>query len=295
MPPDGSGTAETDASSGAGRSLVSGKLDLEFAADADGRTYVRRQFAGYPFHVCRALFQDRDHPSLATLYVQSCSGGIYEDDRLDLMLGTARGAEAHVSTQAATVVHSMPSGSATQRVRIQCEGGSYLEYLPDPQILFPDSRFRSEVVVSLGRDAVALASDSFLCHDPSGRDGKFASYFSEIVVEDETGKALAIDRMKVDGQAFRDSCPGISGCFAAQGTMIVAGLDFSASAVAGELHKVRLDRDVAAIGCSRLPTSAGLLVRVLAADGAALKLALHQVWCAARLALKGSRPVERRK
>ena len=143
-------------------------------------------------------------PGLATLYVQSCSGGIYEDDRLDLTLATAQGAEAHVSTQAATVVHSMPSGSATQRVRIQCEGGSYLEYLPDPQILFPGSRCRSEIAVRLGGDAVALVSDSFLTHDPSGRDGKFASYFSEIVVEDETGKALAIDRLKVDGQAFRE-------------------------------------------------------------------------------------------
>ena len=123
----------------------------------------------------------------------------------------------------------------------------------------------------------------------------FAAYFSEIVIENETGKALAIDRLKVDGRAFRDSCPGISGRFAAQGTMIVAGLNIAASAVAGELQKVRLDRDVAMIGGSQLPNSAGLLVRVLAADGAALKLALHQVWCAARLALKGSLPVERRK
>ena len=39
----------------------------------------------------------------------------------------------------------------------------------------------------------------------------FSAYFSEIVIEDETGKALAIDRLKIDGQAFRDSCPGTSG------------------------------------------------------------------------------------
>ena len=274
---------------------MSGRLELAFAADADRRSYLQRQYASYPFHVCRVHYHDKDHPGLATLYVQSCSGGVYEDDRLDLTLATAEGAEAYVSTQAATVVHSMPSGSASQRVRIQCEAGSYLEYLPDPQILFPGSRCRSEIAVRLGGDAVALVSDSFLTHDPAGRDEMFSAYFSEIVVEDETGKALAIDRLKVDGLAFRDSCPGISGRFKAQGTMILAGLNFSASAVAGELHKVRLDRDVAAIGCSQLPNSAGLLVRVLAADGAALKLALHRVWCAARLALKGSLPVERRK
>ena len=274
---------------------MSGRLDLAFAADADGRSYLRRQYASYPFHVCRALYQDRDHPGLATLYVQSCSGGIYEDDRLDVTLAAAQGAEAYVSTQAATVVHSMPSGSASQRVRINCETGSYLEYLPDPQILFPGSRCHSEIAVRLGGDAVALASDSFLTHDPAGRDDMFSAYFSEIVVEDETGKALAIDRLKVDGHAFRDSRPGISGRFKAQGTMIVAGLVFPMSGVAAELHKIRLDRDAAVIGCSLLPNSAGLLVRVLAADGAALKFALHQAWCAARLALKGSVPQERRK
>jgi len=280
---------------GAARSLVSSRLDLGFAVDADGRSYVRRQYASYPFHVCRAHYHDKDHPGLATLYVQSCSGGISEDDRLDVTLAAARGAEAYVSTQAATVVHSMPSGSASQRVRIECEGGSFLEYLPDPQILFPGSRCRSEIAVRLSGDAVALVSDSFLTHDPAGRDNIFAAYFSEIAVEDETGKALAIDRLKVNGEAFRDSCPGISGRFKAQGTMIVAGLEFPVSGVAAELHKIRLDRDMAVIGCSLLPNAVGNLVRVLAADGAALKLALHQAWCAARLALKGSRPVERRK
>ena len=280
---------------GAARSLVSGKLDLAFAADADGRSYLHRQYASYPFHVCRVHYHDNDHPGLATLYLQSCSGGIYEDDRLELTLSTAQDAEAYVSTQAATVVHSMPSGSACQRVRVACEGGSYLEYLPDPQILFPGSRCRSEIAVRLSGDAVALVSDSFLTHDPAGRDEMFSAYFSEIVVEDETGKSLAIDRLKVNGEAFRDSCPGISGRYKAQGTMIVAGLDFPMSGVAAELHKIRLDRDVAVIGCSLLPNSAGVLVRVLAADGAALKLALHQAWCAARLALKGSVPQERRK
>jgi urease accessory protein len=274
---------------------VSGRLDLAFAADGDSRTYLQRQYASYPFHVCRVHYHDKDHPGLATLYVQSCSGGIYEDDRLDLTLSTAQGAEAYVSTQAATVVHSMPAGSALQRVRIQCEGGSYLEYLPDPQILFPGSRCRSEIAVRLSGDAVALVSDSFLTHDPAGRDGIFSAYFSEIIIEDETGKPLAIDRLKINGPAFRDSCPGASGSFAAQGTMIIAGLDFASRAVADEVQKIKLDRDEAVIGSSQLPKSAGILVRVLTKDGSSLRRVLHMAWCAARFSLKGSLPAPRRK
>jgi urease accessory protein len=77
--------------------------------------------------------------------------------------------------------------------------------------------------------------------------------------------------------------------------MIVAGLDLPSGEIADALSRIELDHDEAVIGFSQLPNSAGVLVRVLAVDGAALKLALHQAWCAARLASKGSVPVERRK
>jgi urease accessory protein UreH len=123
----------------------------------------------------------------------------------------------------------------------------------------------------------------------------FSAYFSEIVIEDEAGNGLAIDRLKVDSQAFRDSCPGISGRFKAQGTLIVAGLDFASRAINDEFRRLQLDRHEAVIGSSQLPKSAGILVRVLAADGAALKRAMHMIWCATRFSLKGSLPTARRK
>jgi urease accessory protein len=277
------------------RKFVSGRLDLSFAADADRRTFLRRQYASYPFHVCRAQYQDENRPGLATLYIQSCSGGIYEDDRLDLSLALASLAEAHVSTQSATVVHTMPAGSASQSVRIQCEPGSYLEYLPDPQILFPDSRCNSEICVRLGGNAVALVSDAFLQHDPAGQDGTFDAYRSAIVIENAAGATLAIDRLKVDGEAFRDDCPGVARSFVAQGMLIVAGLEIPWRELLGEVRTIKPDRTAATIGASQLPNSAGVLIRVLAADGAALKQVLHEVWCAARTVLKGTRPAARRK
>jgi urease accessory protein len=271
-------------------------LDLEFAADADGRTYLKRQYARYPFPVCRLQYQDRDLPDLATLYLQSCSGGIYEDDRLDLRLAMGEGAKAHVSTQAATVVHSMPAGSAEQRMRIACAPGSYLEYLPDPQILFPGSSCRSRVSVGLSGDGIAVVSDSFLQHDPNGSGGTFTAYLSEIVIEDADGAALAIDRLNIDGLAFQSGRPGISGAYAAQGTMIVAGLDLPAAAILAALRAIGRDGDAeAAVGASQLPNSAGVLVRVLAADGVALRRAMHLAWSAVRSALTGAAPAERRK
>jgi hypothetical protein len=77
--------------------------------------------------------------------------------------------------------------------------------------------------------------------------------------------------------------------------LIVAGLDFASRAVAGELQKIKLDRHEAVIGSSQLPKSAGILVRLMAIDGAALKRAMHMIWCATRFSLKGSLPAARRK
>jgi urease accessory protein len=189
----------------------------------------------------------------------------------------------------------MPAGHAEQSVRLRSGAGSYLEYLPDPQILFPGSRCRSTIGVALGDDGIALVSDSFLQHDPAGKDGSFSAYRGEIVIETADGEVLAIDRLEVDGGAFQKKQPGVSGAFVAQGTLIVAGRDVPMAAVAGGLRTISFDQSEAAIGASQLPNSAGMLVRVLAADGTALKRAMHLAWCAVRLALKGSSPAERRK
>jgi urease accessory protein len=190
----------------------------------------------------------------------------------------------------------MPAGSAEQRMRIVCAPGSYLEYLPDPQILFPGSSCRSLVSVGLSGDGIAVVSDSFLQHDPNGSGGTFAAYFSEIVIEDADGAVLAIDRLNIDGLAFQSGRAGISGAYAAQGTMIVAGLDLPVPAILAALRAVGRDGDAeAAIGASQLPNSAGVLARVLAADGAALRRAMHRAWSAVRSALTGAAPAERRK
>src|SRR6185369_1487808 len=62
------------------------QAELEFARDANGATYVHRQRVGYPFHVGRSLKMPGDPPGMPTLYLQSCSGGIFEGDDLRLRI-----------------------------------------------------------------------------------------------------------------------------------------------------------------------------------------------------------------
>ena len=245
------GPLVVEPATGAGRKPLSSRLELEFAADADGRTYLRRQYAGYPFHVCRAQFQDDELLELATLYIQSCSGGIYEDDRFSLRLVMSEDAQAHVTTQAATIVHNMPRGFAEQRLRIECGAGSYLEYLPDPQILFPGSTCRSAINVRLAENAVALVSDAFLQHDPAGEGETFDTFLGEVAIEGPDERILSVDRLQIDGRSIKERLPGVFGPFAAQGTLMAAGLGLPESAILNGLRSIDLPRGQAAMGFSR--------------------------------------------
>jgi urease accessory protein len=199
-----------------------------------------------------------------------------------------------VTTQSATVVHSMPKGTARQHVSVTAGEGSHVEYVPDPQVLFPDSRLRSTVHVRLASGATAIVADAFLRHDPGQDGGVFSSYASEIVIGGSKGETLAIDRLAIGGSLFASGHPGISGRFRAQATLIVARQDGIPQAVSEALEQVRCG-DSGAIGISRLPNSAGTMVRMLAADGASLREILLACWAAARFALKGAYPAERRK
>lgn len=271
------------------------QLSVEFATDPSGRTYLHRQFAAYPFHVCRPLYLDAGSPGLSTLYIQSCSGGLYEHERLSASIVAAPRTEAHVTTQAPTVVHSMRNGSADQDVVLEAQDGAYLEYLPDPQILFPGSRCVSVIKARVAETATVLMWDSFLNHDPDGLGRFYAGYTSVVEVLDLGGKLLAVDRLKLAPALAPLYAIGTNGAFNVQGTIIVASRDARLEEIVGALRQLDMPYALATSGVSRLPNTAGLIVRVLACDGAMLARVMTEIWCMMRRALRGSLPGARRK
>lgn len=272
-----------------------GRLSIEFVRDDSGRTYVGHQYASYPFHVCRPLYLDKHCPALATLYAQSCSGGLYADDEHRLELIAREASEAHFTTQASTIVHSMEHGRAVIDMRIIAERGAYLEYLPDPQILFPRASVISAIRISMADDATVLVSDSWLTHDHRQDGGLPSLYQSEIAVENSLGRKLAIDRLRLDSRAFASARPGVLGNFHAHGTLLVATQSLLAADLCGWGQRQSWDYGEAAIGVSTLPNGAGMVFRIMARDAVLLKRAMHTCWHDVRLALKSHAPTPRRK
>lgn len=281
----------TQAQSGA---QARGCAELSFARDAAGRSYISRQFVSYPYHVCRPLTFAGDPDGMATLYLQSCAGGIFRDDRLREHLVAEEGAAAHVTTQAATIVHSMDRGTAYQEVLIEAAAESLLEVMPDPFILFPKARFANAVRVRAHESATVVLADAFSSHDPAGAGAMFDWFHGDVVVEDLQGRLLARDRFRVSGTAVAERCPGITGTYASQASLFVIRRG-EVAALVDALRAATAEIDGVYAGASALPNGCGAWLRIMARDAVAVRAAMTAAWQAARRRLTGHVPAPRRK
>ena len=270
------------------------RLELSFAVGADGETQLTHQFAGYPFHLCRPFRLDGDPAGMLTLYLQSCSGGLYEGDRLSTFMQIREGAAAHVTTQAATIAYGMRELGAQHHARVEASAGSLLEYIPDPIILFPGTRLDSRLMISAEPGSHVIAAEAFLLHDPQARARPFAALASLLQVEEaRNGRLLFRDRIDITGEAWLSRNPGVTGAAAGMATVIILGPN---------LHPFpeRLRAKLHAIpgiwaGVSSLPDGVGAVCRMLAEDGRAMRAGLLAAWCAARVHWTGAEPPHRRK
>lgn len=277
------------------RQQRNGNAALTFRRDFRGRTFLSEQFASYPFHITKPFYVDTNLPGMATLYLQSASGGLFQGDELRLSITVENQAQAHVTTQASTKAHSMEHGHASQCTHIVVGNDATLEMIADPLILFPNSRVYAQTKIILHPGATAIVGDCFLMHDPNAGKTAFDYLSNETVFESETGKPLVIDRIRLDGTTAQAALPGITGAVTAHGNLFVASKNIAAAALAEQLHNAVSEIDGVFAGASTLPNGVGAVARIAADNAVTLRQALHAGWCAARFALTGMAPGARRK
>ena len=257
---------------------------------AGGRSRILRQHVPYPFHITQPFYLDAARPDLATLYLQSASGGLYSGDRLALSLRAREGAALAVTTQAATLVHDCRGEPAVQHIDLSLARDSVLIYTPDPLVLFPGAALRSCLDVTLAPGAIALCQEGFACHDPAGDGGVFDSIESDTILRAPDGRIHATARGRIAGRSLGTAASPI-GPFRASGSFLLlgAGLPDRAALRAG------IDRVGCFSGIADLPNETGIAIRLLAADGGRLARGLALAFDACFHAALGVRPAARRK
>ena len=164
----------------------------------------------------------------------------------------------------------MPADDALQHVRLDAHPGSRLVWQPRPLVLFPGARVRTSLEVVVHDGAEVMWCDAFLSHDAGDPGEHFTSLQSETVVRSGDGTLLALDRMRTSGKDL--ACAGV----AVHGTIGLVG-DSAAAPGLAETLSGTVTRSGAYAGVSSLPGESGLLVRILADDGAMMARTVEDV------------------
>jgi urease accessory protein len=267
------------------------RAEAHLAADlAGGRTVLRRQHVGYPFHVTRGFYLDVARPELLTLYLQSASGGLYAGDRLKLDVAVAAGAAFHLTTQASTVVHHGRETGALQQQSVAVGPGAFCAIASDPYVLFPGADLCLETVATVAEDAVLFLADGFAVHDPRQAGRPFASFSSRQRILRPDGRLLLFDRGSIRGDEARD---GALGDMTSLATVVLIAPPDKLPEV-GALGQAVDDCDCLS-GASPAPNRAGLVMRMLAPDGGTLARGLEAAFYVAGRAALGADLARRRK
>ncbi|MBS7540794.1 urease accessory protein UreD [Ancylobacter lacus] len=274
--------------------------ELDIAVERrDAASRLVARYVAYPFHLTRPFALDPARPEVATLYIQSSSGGFYAGEDLTLRVRVGRGAALHLTTQASTIVHGDRGQPARMRLLLEVEPGGFLAYTPDPQILFPGAACETRLEIRLQGDAEALLTEGLLLHDPARRTGG----------QEEARASGAPMAYSARTDIHRDGClvfsdrQRIAGPDLARADGPLHGHRVAASALwLGQVSSATLQswEDAATAtgslaGASLLPGGCGAGLRLLATDGAMHQRAQEAVFAHVFTERFGIAPTRRRK
>lgn len=281
-----------------------GVLDLDYRVDADGRTVLADRYQKSPLQVMRSLYIDPVLPHVPVTYLMSTGGGVVGGDRLDIDVRLADRSHAMITTQAATRIHRMDAGFASQNVTLTLGAGAVCEWVPDPLIPYAGSRFQQRLRATVPEDAVLVVSD-VLTAGRVARGERWAvdALVSQVEITRPDGTPMVVDTTRiVGGVGAGQTGPDddmVTGGSDAIGTLFVLApgpaADLAASMRAAIGSSVGVRWDEVRCGVSTLPEGCGAWSRVVGGSPEAVEAAVRAVWSAAREQVLGAPAPDLRK
>ena len=260
-------------------SLVEPKLHLSMrvsCAEGDqGLSFVAHQYATYPFRLSSNLRLDPTDPHRVYAYIMNACPGILSGDNLQLALQVGERASLYLTDQSATKVHSRPPGGATahQTWTMEVGANAYLEYVPEPMILFKAAALTQRMQVTLHPLGRLVLSEIIVPGRLArGEFYDFDQFQSRLRVHTPDGQLCFADNQRLTGQTNHLS-PFIAD-FPIMGNfiLVVPGVSLSELTQAIQANEKRLEiSSELQVGQSPLPNCNGLLVRAIATRVSLLK------------------------
>ena len=282
-----------DAGSAGQNGLV--ELGLERRA---GRTRLAHSRTRPPLLVQQALYPDEAVPDMAYVFLANPTGGLLQNDRHCIAVSVGAGARAHVTTQSATKVYTIPEGVAEQRVRLHVAAGGYLEYLPDPLIPYRDASLEQEVEIACDSGGALLFSDVITPGRVAmGESFRFRRITNRLTVRGQSGRPAYLEAFDLEPAAGNLTGIGVLG-FGGQevadeasartlGSLLIVCDSGRASSILEQVRRTLEPCPEVQVGATLLPDGNGVGVKMIGADCAAVQQALTRVWSIARRELLG--------
>lgn len=267
-----------------------GYLRLGFEYDGlTGRSILRDWERRAPMIVQQALYFDQNLRQIPCVYILSSGGPTLQGDYSEQIITLGEGAEAHISTGAATKIAPMDSGSASFVQRFSLGRGSYLEYLPEVVIPTAGSRLDSLTEIEIDDTATMFHAEWFL----SGRvhhNGERFLYDRvalEMRVMDSSKRELYCDRSVIEPTRERVDVKGrMAGYDIFANILILLPKEHLERVYERIVPSVDRERGVA-LGVLRLPYGRGVICRVLGRRTVEVKQTIRGLCSILREEIKG--------
>ncbi|WP_181357325.1 urease accessory protein UreD [Stenomitos frigidus] len=253
------------------------QLDLHIGRDRAGQSFVRRQYATYPFRLSRALRLDPMDTSRTYLYMMNSSPGLLADDVLELRVRLDDQTSLYLTDQSATKVHTMPADRVGRlSYNLHIGAGATLEFVPEPLLLYRDANLEQTVTVTLDPTGRLFLGEIIVPGRLArGECYQFRHCLSRLQVSTPDGSLVFADAMQLSGHGDRVTVHPLFAPLPILASVIIVlpGIDLqplqqTLAAFAKTIPKLML-------ASSRLPNCNGLLVRAMAENVSTVKLAVH--------------------
>ena len=244
-----------------------------------------------PLLVQQALYWDEALPDLPCVFIITTTGCILQGDRFNIEIDLAADTRAHVTTQAATKIHSMDANYAAQTQNIVLDENAYLEYLPDPVIPHAHARFMTTTHVSVHSSATLLYSEIMMGGRKYHGEGELFQYdvFSSTVrAQRPDDTELFTEKFVIEPHVHNVRQVGIMGTFDVFANVLLLTPKPHADEIFERVPAVVNLEEQWAAGASRLPNDAGLVFKVLGQESEPVQAKVREFWSIVRQTVTGA-------
>lgn len=264
-----------------------GVVELGFRLDSAGRTTLHHLHRRVPMVVQQALYFDEQLPDMATVYMLSSGGPVVQGDRYRVEVELGKGAMAHISTGAATIVASMEQGEEAElRQTIRLDEEAYLEWLPLPLIPSREASYKATTEIIIAPSASLLYGEVVACgrkHHNEYFD--FRQLQLSQVVCHPSGRVVTRQSLRITPAVRSPEQWALMGRLSHFGSLLIVAPPPKISSLYEALHPT-LGHDLR-VSVALLADHCGVVVGVAGSSSERLLTTLRTIASAARREIKG--------